>query len=311
MITSTFLKTRLTIAVCIVVFVLSANVSKAQYLLNSDSAFRAAAPNSGKLWGLVYSDYFYKAHADSSQRGGGNQYSGIPQSRTAFQFRRIYLGYNYNIAKNFAAELELAAEDNFPAGNPPSTATPAASGDELSNTKLAFYIKLANIRWKNIWKGSDLAIGQINTPTYTWLSSIVWNYRSVERTITDIRRSSSYDMGAILQGTFDTETKNFGYDLMVGNGTAAKPESNNFRWFYGDVYSYFFNKKIVVDWYSDYDRENWTSTWHHSRQMNKIVVAYNSAASKNGMVPGTGYTVGVEAFVNNLKNDNFAALITP
>jgi hypothetical protein len=35
-----------------------------------------------------------------------------------FQFRRIYLGYDYNISKKFTAELLLAAEDNFPPGAP-------------------------------------------------------------------------------------------------------------------------------------------------------------------------------------------------
>ena len=67
-----------------------------------------------------------------------------------FQFRRIYLGYDYNISKKFSAELLLAAEDNFPPGAPPvgsaagTTTTFAAgnsTGDLLTNQKLTFYIK--------------------------------------------------------------------------------------------------------------------------------------------------------------------------
>ena len=311
MITSTSFKTRFTIAALFVLFALSTNVAKAQYLLNSDSAFKAEVPNSGRIWGLTFGDFYYKGHADSSQRGGANQYAGIPQSRTAFQFRRIYLGYDYNYNSKFSAELILAAEDNFPVGNPPSTTTTSsstASGDELTNQKFSFYIKFANIRWKNIWKGTDFILGQSSTPTYNTIVTDVWNYRSIEGTITNVHKNSNYDFGAALRGTFDPETKNFGYNILVGNGTGAKPESNNFKWFYGEVYGYFFNKKLLVDLYSDYYRLNWTTSWHHSRQMNKIFLAYNSAASKNGMLPGTGYTIGVEAFVNNLKNDNFATL---
>ena len=305
----TITKQKLTVAMLAALLVLGINVSNAQSLLNSDSAFKAAVPNSGRLWGLTFGDYYYKGHADSSQRGGANQYAGIPQSRTAFQFRRIYLGYDYNISKNFSSELVLAAEDNFTTGNPVSTSAPAASGDLLQDNKLSFYIKIANIRWKNIWKGTDFVFGQSATPTFALMSEKIWNYRSVDKTITDVHKTSSYDFGGALQGTFDPSTKNFGYNLLVANGTGAKPEANNFKWFYGELYGYFFNKKVVADLYSDYYRLNWATNWHHSRQMNKIFIAYNSAASSNGMIPGTGYTIGVEAFVNNLKNDNFATKI--
>lgn len=280
---------------------------KAQYLWNSDSAYKAGAANSGRIWGYAFGDYSYKAHSDSLKRGGSNEYTGIPQTRTNFQFRRIYLGYDYNITKKFSAELLLAAEDDFPAGNPPTSTSP--SGDQLLNNKLSFYIKLMNIRWKNIWNGTDLIVGQVATPAFPLLSEKIWNYRSIERTISDIRRTPSYDMGVSLQGTFDPKTKNVGYDLMVGNGSSAKPEGDNFKWFYGDIYAYLFKKHVVLDAYADYEKLNWVPTWHHSRQMLKGYIAYNSSANAKGMDPGTGYTIGVEAFVNNLKNDNFATKI--
>jgi len=288
--------------------VFSSKEANAQYLLNSDSAFKAGSPNSGRIWGYAFGDYYYKAHSDSLNRGGSNQYTGIPQTRTAFQFRRIYLGYDYNISKKFTAELLLAAEDNFPAGNPVTSAT--ASGDQLQNSKLSFYIKLANVRWKNIWKGTDLIVGQVGTPTFALLSEKIWSYRSVEKTITDVRRTPSYDFGGALQGVFDPATKNLGYNLMVGNGSGAKPEADNFKWFYGDVYAYFLNKKVVVDLYADYERLAWTPVLHHSRQMWKGYIAYNSAATASkGMDPGTGFTVGLEYFINNLKNDVTATKI--
>jgi hypothetical protein len=268
----------------------------AQFLLNSDSAFKAGSPNSGRLWGYVFGDFYYKAHSDSLVRGGSNQYSGVPKNRTAFAFRRLYLGYDYNISKKFTAEILLAAEDNFTQTNLAGTTT--TSGDLLTNNKLTYYIKLANIRWKNIWKGTDLVVGQVATPAFPLLSEKIWGYRSIERTISDIRRTPSYDFGATLQGVFDAKA-NFGYNIMVGNGTSAKPESDNFKWFYGDIFAKFLNQKLVFDIYADYERLNWTSTWHHSRNMLKGYAAYTTPK----------ITFGVEGFINNLKNDNAATKI--
>ncbi len=150
---------------------------KAQYLLNSDSAFKAGAANSGRLWGYMFGDLYWKGHSDSLNRGGSNQYSGIPKTRSAFQFRRIYLGYDYNITSKFSAELLLAAEDNFPTGNPVSNVAVAANtpqsgaGDLTADGKLTFYIKLANIRVKNIWKGTDLVVAR--TASYARLPPVV------------------------------------------------------------------------------------------------------------------------------------------
>ncbi|HWB93272.1 MAG TPA: hypothetical protein VG605_15525 [Puia sp.] len=281
--------------VFIAAFLCLTTASQAQYLWNSDSAFKAGRANSGRLWGYAFGDYYVKAHTDSLNRGNANQYTGIPANRSAFQFRRIYLGYDYNITDKFSAELLLAAEDNFPAGNPPGNGT---SGDELLNNKETFYIKLANIRWKNIWNGTDLVVGEQATPAFPMLTEKIWNYRSIERTIADIRRTPSYDLGIGLQGTFDPRTKNFGYDLLAANGSSAKPEADNFKWFYGDVYAMFFDKKLIIDLYGDYERLGWVAEpdganfGHVSRQMTKAYIAYNTPA----------LTIGAEAFINHLQN---------
>ena len=271
--------------------------TRAQYLWNNDTAFKAGAPGSGRLWGLFFGDFYVKAHSDSLNRGGNNQYSGIPKNRNAFAFRRIYLGYDYNLSKKFSAELLLASEDDFPAFNPPNNGQ--ANGDQLSNNKQAFYIKYADLRWKNIWKGTDLIIGEQPTPAFPLISERIWSYRSIERTIADIRRTNSFDLGAGLQGKFDPETGNFGYDLLVGNGTSAKPAANGFKWFYGDVYAYFLDKKLVIDLYADYQRLNWQPGWHHDHQMTKGYIAYNTP----------GLTVGAEGFINTIRNDTKATKI--
>jgi hypothetical protein len=282
----------------LVVLLFLGSTVDAQYLWNSDSAFKAGATNSGRIWGYIFGDYYVKGHGDSLNRGGNNQYTGIPQNRNAFQFRRIYLGYDYNISQKFSAELLLAAEDNFPAFNPPSSA--AVSGDQLSNTKETFFIKFANIKWKNIWKGTDLVVGEQATPAFPFISERIWAYRSIERTISDIRRTPSYDFGVGLRGVFDPKTKNFGYNLLVANGTSDKPASNSYKWFYGDLYAYFAHKQLVVDLYADYQRLNWQPGWHHDRQMIKGYVAYSFPSTEEAF---PALTIGIEGFLNTIRAD--------
>ncbi len=267
----------------------------------------------GKLWGYAFGDYAYKGGADEAGRGGSNQYTKVPVNSNEFQFRRVYLGYNYDISRHFSAELLLAAEDDFASG-----VLGQSNGDILANNKFAPYLKLANIRWKNLWKGTDLVVGQAPTPAFaqgsalkenarnTQTSEEVWGYRSIERTITDIRRTPSFDMGASLQGWFDSKG-NFGYDLMVGNGQSAKPENDPYKWYYGDVYAKFLNKKLIIDLYQDYEKLNW-GVWapgakagvespnghrYNDRNMTKLFIAYT--------VPK--FTVGFEGFMNTLMGD--------
>ena len=264
---------------------LHANFAMAQQKAVTDSSFKP----SGKLWGYTFGDYYYKAHADALHRGGGNQYTGIEKGRNAFQLRRVYLGYTYDISPAFTAELLLAAEDNL------TTSTGLTTGDLLGDNKLSFYIKLANLRWKNIWKGTDLVVGQVATPAFSLVTEPIWGYRAVERTVADIRRTPSFDLGVALQGKFDNQA-NFGYNLMVGNGNGARPENDKFKWFYGDVFAKFLDKRLVLDLYADYNRLNQTATWHHARNMVKAFIAYTTPA----------FTVGVEAFTNHGKEDVIA-----
>jgi len=103
-----------------------------------------------------------------------------------------------------------------------------------------------------------------------------------------------------LQGKFDPKTSNFGYDLMVGNGTGAKPEGDNFKWLYGDIWGKFLDKKLYVNLYVDHNGMSPVAGMKHSRSMIKGIVAYT--------VPK--FTIGVEAYNNHLKNDNQATEIS-
>ena len=266
-------------------------VAKKSVKAAEDTSFKPVR----RLWGYAFGDFYYKGHTDPLNRGGSNQYTGVANDRNAFQFRRVYLGYDYDITKRFTAEVLLAAEDNSTNfGNAPA----AGSGDQLVDGKYSFYIKLLNLRYKNIWKGTDLIVGQQATPAFPLLSERIWGYRSIERTVADIRRTPSYDLGAGLQGTFDPATKNFGYNLLVANGTSAKPENDIYKWFYGDIWAKFLNQKVTIDLYADYEKltGNTPTAPAISRNMIKGYIAYS--------VPKI--TVGVEAFTNMLKNGALA-----
>ncbi len=253
----------------------------------TDSVFKP----SGRLWGLAYGDFAYKYQSDPLNRGGLNQYTGVKKDLTLFQFRRIYLGYNYDISRKFSAEFLLASEEN---GSTTTTPFPIITGDLLTNNKMALFVKLANVRWKNIFRGADLVVGQVSTPAYPLLIEPLWDYRCIERTITDNRRTPSYDMGATIQGKIiNKPSTELGYNLMVANGMAARPEIDPFKWFYGDIYTKLLDKKLILDLYADYSKIQWFNAWHHDRCMVKGFAGYT--------VPK--FTIGVEVFFNSLMND--------
>jgi hypothetical protein len=273
-------------AFCILMIFISNGV-KAQYF-DSDSAFRAGKPNSGRIWGYVFGDYYHKSHSDSLNRGGNNQYTGVKKGQDEFQFRRIYLGYDYNISKQFSAEFLLAAEDDF------------TGGDLLTNTKFTPYIKFANLRWKNfLFKGNDLLFGLQPTPSFPYMSEYIFSYsRPIERTITDIRRTPSFDFGLGMQGRFNSADNSmvYGYNLLVANGSSAKPQAvggNLYKWFYGDAFIGFLHSKLIFDFYADYQRQNWIpgDHGHSSRQMTKGVIAWVDKK----------FTIGMEGYTNGLK----------
>jgi len=258
----------------------------------------------GNLWGLAFGDYVYKVNADTAGAGlgrGGNQYSKMPAGSHFYQFRRIYLGYNYDINPRVSAEVLLASEDDFTQGSIGNQTSP---GDVLQDNKLAPFLKLANVRIKSVFPGTDVVLGEMLTPAFPLLTEVTWGYRSLERTAADMRKVNSYDQGIALQGKY--MNGKLGFNAMVGNGTAAKPVTNPFPMFYGDVWVKIWKDRIIVDLYQDYQKIDWDvidtiNGFHHDRNMTKFFVAYS--------VPK--FTVGIEAFRTTLLGDIKASTKTP
>jgi hypothetical protein len=230
---------------------------------------------SGKLWGYAFGDFLYKGHTNSFNMSN-TQYGSTAKDLTSFEFRRIYLGYDYNISEKFSTQLLLAYEG--------STFT--------SDGYRAFYIKAANIRWKNIFHNSDLVIGQMSTPTFATTSESVWGYRSLEKTIMDMRKiGGSNDVGISLQGKLN-DKGDYGYNLMIGNGSGAKPETDKFKKVYGDVYVKFLDQKILLDLGAD-------NEWSQAFPYKKMKTTYKAFLAYQGK----NFTMGVEGFEQVQKNN--------
>ena len=243
--------------------------------------------SSGKLWGYAFGDYAYKLHADSAQRGN-LQYSKLPTNHNSFNFRRVYLGYDYQFTPNISSELLLAHESSFEANS--------SNPDVLTDNNRSVYIKAMNIRFKNIIPRATIVAGQQSTPTFAILTDKVWGYRSIEKTITDMRGiSSSTDLGLGVFGKIG-KAENVGYDVLIGNNNGAKLENNNFKKIYTSLYAYFLDKKLIVQGNFEHDR----AALHPLRKdisTFKAFIAYQTSTT----------TIGIEAF-RQIQTHNSAYL---
>ncbi len=198
------------------------------------NAISLISPGEGKaagasgFWGYAFGDYAYMATGDSAGRGTKQQYKGVGASTAsggvaqnthpnAFEIRRAYLGYDYNINKHFSAYALLAYE-----------------GDQDVNDDRTVYLKYMYVKWKNIWKNTDLKIGQQATNSFAnaYNTEPLLGYRSVEKTIMDMHGvDGSSDMGLTLEGRLWTahakDTNNvplfIGYSAMIGDNSGNNP----------------------------------------------------------------------------------------
>lgn len=230
---------------------------------------------SGKVYGYAFGDYYYKMHADSFP-GMSTQYSGQSESTNMFDLRRVYLGYEYNISEKFSSDVLLSYEGNTLSDNATRTV----------------FLKAANVRWKNCFKNTDVLFGLQSTPAFPMMAEKIWGYRAIEKTILDMRKgASSVDVGIGVQGKIG-EKGNFGYNVLAGNGSGTKLETNIFKKFYGDFWAKFMDQKLTVDVYADFERTNMVPRYHKYLNTYKLGVFYTTDP----------ITAGVEAYMTNQHN---------
>ena len=174
----------------------------------------------GKIKGVMFGDYYYVLAADEAPK------------RNAFQFRRLYLTYEEDIATDFAIRFRLEAKD---AG--------FAQGE-----KMIPFVKHSYLQWKRVLGTADLYLGLSGTPTWA-VAEKVWGYRSIAKTALDWNAiGSSADLGAALKGTADR----LSYHLMVGNGPGQKSEDDHGKKVYGSL-SFKAADRWVLEGYADFN----------------------------------------------------------
>jgi hypothetical protein len=171
-------------------------------------------PAQGKFSGYMFGDYFYNVARDTSFRSGGQKSAAVGGQKDlqAFQLRRVYFTYDNDISDKFTSRFRLEAD-----------------GSALtSNSKITTFVKDAYLKWKNIFAGSDLTFGLQPTSAYE-ISENAWGYRSIEKTIMDLRGIvPSRELGISLRGKLAENLANYWVTLSnnstsssVVNGTVA------------------------------------------------------------------------------------------
>jgi hypothetical protein len=258
----------------------------------------------GQFSGVFYGDYFYNIARDTSTARTNLPSSALtgPQSLQGFIVRRVYFTYDYDIAEKFATRFRLELD-----------MTPNASGAYaiVENKNLSVFVKDAWLRWKSIFKGSDLYFGISPTAAYE-LSEREWSFRSLEKTIMDLRGiTAARHVGVDLRGNLDEEGT-FGYWVTVANvDNGQKPKDLTPRLENGDKYNLYSahfsakpSKEFVFTLYGDF-RPTYPVNDPASTTSPKSTVSHNTLTSALfvGYRAKTDYAIGVEGFMQHTAND--------
>ena len=248
---------------------------------------------SGKFSMQFFADYDYMLAADtggmktSSVPKGGTYYTPIDPKNAngqgniwqkfyqAFDIRRVYLGYDYQMSKDVSAQLLLSHENGtlinnatilttgttatydsvkktvtIVPGKTTATLPTSSSGDIVLDGNRGLYLKAANVQFKNWIPMSTVIFGQQGTAVFG-VAEALWGYRSIEKTVGDMRGiAQSNDLGIQLKGNFDPE-KAYSYSVMISNGNGAKQENDKFKKVAIDLNGGFLDKHLWVDAYFD------------------------------------------------------------
>ena len=177
----------------------------------------------GKFSGYMFGDFYYNIARDGTFGALVNTASSGAASGTtamqAFQFRRIYFTYDNDISEKFTSRFRLEVDQ-------------AAL---TSNGKIGAFVKDAYLRWKTVFGTNDLLFGIQPTPAFE-ISEAAWGYRSLEKTIMDLRGIvASRDFGVSLKGKI-TENGMFNYWAMFANGAGTSSvEGDKYKRYYAHV----------------------------------------------------------------------------
>ena len=171
----------------------------------------------GKFSGYMFGDYFYNIARDTSFR-----HSGVPGAAVggqkdlqAFQIRRIYFTYDNDISESFTSRFRLESDAS------------AGSKETDGSGKVTVFVKDAYLMWKNVFQGSNLIFGFQPSNAFD-ISETAWQYRSLEKTIMDLRGIiPSRILGVALKGKLmESGMINYWLTIADNSGTATANGTN-------------------------------------------------------------------------------------
>lgn len=221
-----------TIIISLLIFILTGSI------LAQDKISAPKFLGSGKAYAKMFFEYFYMLQGDDTYPGRSH-FAQNTTGDNAFSFRRVYLGYEHAFSEKFLGKVQMEMTDLT----------------MLEKGQRAFFLKEANITWKNIYPLADLIIGHSLTPVWSIEGAeSFWKYRSIEKTIADARGlRSSNDSGIRLKGSFN-QSKTYGYNFMVGNGNSTRPENDKYKLIYLNLWTKLFQKKLYIEIFQDYNK---------------------------------------------------------
>lgn len=197
-------------------------------------------PN-GKIWGYIFGDVIYKAGGDTLSFGR-SEFAKEKKNVIGGKLRRVYFGYDYNLSEHWFVRVLFE-------GN---------SGITTNKNQFTTIIKLGYLQYKiknnNIFHNAKINVGLIPTPTFAFPER-EWGYRSIEKEALDLRGfGSSVDQGISLEGSF-SESKIFGYYLMVSNGVGSKPEVNKNLQYHVSIFTNLLDNRLKLETFANYVKD--------------------------------------------------------
>ncbi|MBK9099909.1 MAG: hypothetical protein IPM14_17765 [bacterium] len=243
----------------------------------------AQSESNGKFSGLMFGDYFYNILRDSTIDNINYKALSGRKDLNGFQFRRIYFTYDYTISDQFSTRFRLESQTQV----------------GVNNTIFLVFVKDAFLKWKDIFEGSSLIFGIQPPPSFD-VAEGYWGYRSLERTIMDLRGIvSSRDFGAALKGRLNS-SGTINYWLMYGNGAILDSETDKYKRAYAHL-EFKPTENIDITVYGDY-RFKADKTFSSLPDEN-----FNNDALTTDVFIGYRdpkiFSVGVESFLQNTSND--------
>lgn len=234
-------------------------------------------PPATKVSGYMFGDLFYNAGRDTSIGALSNVAAGGPRDLNGFQFRRIYLTFDNTISSTFSARFRIEGTTGAPV------------------------IKDAYLKWKELFSGSDLYFGIQPTPAFD-VSESYWGYRSLEKTILDLRGAvASRDFGVSLKGKI-TGDGMIQYWVLYGNNSNIGAETDKYK----RIYAHIDLKpvdKIRMTVYADYKMQaninDPASTTLPKKTLGANVL---TTALFVGYAEKGSYSLGVEGFLQSAGN---------